>query len=201
VSRRGARREEAGGGSGLRLATEDDWLAGAAEASGPQRDYLTLVVGDEEYAIAIDRIREIIKVRPVTEVPHVPSFVIGIIAVRGTIVPVLDLRQRLRLATDGLSRTARFLIVAREEEVFGLLVDEVRQVVRLADAEIEPPPAMLSSGESDFIAGIGRPHGRMVILLALDHVLAFEMPHRAREKALSMAEARRLQGALFGDGR
>ena len=100
------------------------------EAVGPQRDYLTLVVGDEEYAIAIDRIREIIKVRPVTEVPHVPGFVVGIISVRGTIVPVLDLRQRLRLSTSGLSRAARFLIVAREDELFGLLVDEVRQVVR-----------------------------------------------------------------------
>jgi purine-binding chemotaxis protein CheW len=170
-----------------RFATEDVWARRGKAQSAPQRDFLTFLVGDEEYAVDIQRIREIIKVRTVTEVPHVPPFVWGVIAVRGRVVPVIDLRVRLRLASPGLSRTARFLIVEKgEDDLYGLLVDEVRQVVRLTDAEIEPTPAMFSGPEGDFIAGIGRTKSRMVILLQLDQVLAFEVtgrrPHEGQER-------------------
>ena len=179
MSRIGSGARGAGGGratsrAGYGFATEDSWLKQAG-ADAPQRDYLTFLVGTEEYAVEIDRIREIIKVRPITEVPHAPPFVIGVIAVRGVVLPVLDMHRRLRLPSDGLSRNARFLIVTRGEELFGLLVDEVNQVVRLIDSEIEPPPPTLAIGESDFLAGIGRSRGRLVILLNLDTVLRFEV--------------------------
>lgn len=169
--------------SGYRFATEDLWLRRAKAPIVPQRDFLAFLVGEEEYAVDILRIREIIKVRPITEVPHVPPFVIGVIAVRGVVVPLLDLHRRLRLPSSGLARSARFLIVeTAEEEMFGLLVDEVRQVVRLGEAEIEPPPPMFAGGEADFLAGIGRPKGRMVILLNLDQVLHFDLPQRRRRE-------------------
>ena len=144
--------QAAGSGSaglaGYRMATEELWLRQQPSASAPQHDYLSFLVGDEVYAVEIERIREIIKVRPVTEVPHAPPFVIGVIAVRGVVLPVLDLRLRLRLPSAGLGRSARFLVVRRDEELFGLLVDEVRQVVRLSEADIEPPPPMLAGSEA-----------------------------------------------------
>src|SRR5437762_3451804 len=151
--------------TGYRFATEDLWLRRQKTANVAQRDFLTFLVGDEQYGLDIQRIREIIKVRPVTEVPHAPPFVVGVIAVRGTVLPVLDLRLRLSLASSGLARSARFLIVEKEDELFGLLVDEVRQVVRIVESDIEPPPPMLGSAEADFLSGIGRSRGRMVILL------------------------------------
>ena len=177
----------AGGGGlrdpGYRMATEESWLRKAPEHTSPVRDYLAFGVGNEEYGVDIERLREIIKVRPVTEVPHAPTFVLGVIAVRGVVLPVIDMHRRLRLAADGMSRAARFLVVRRgEEELFGLLVDEVRQVVRLSDAEIEPPPPMLSGSEADFVSGIGRSRGRMVILLNLDQVLRFEIRRRGIER-------------------
>jgi purine-binding chemotaxis protein CheW len=164
-----------------RFATEEGWLHKSAVPEVPQRDYLTFLVGDEEYGIDIERIREIIKVRTITEVPHAPSFVLGVIAVRGSVLPVLDLHVRLRLPpATGMSRAARYLIVRRsEEDLFGLLVDEVRHVVRLGAPDIEPPPAVLSGSEAEFVSGIGRSRGRMVILLNLDPVLRFDVRRRA----------------------
>ncbi len=130
------------------------------------RDVLTFHVAEEEYGIGIEHIREIIKHRVVTEVPRVPSFVAGIIAVRGLVMPVLDLRQRLRMRTAGLSQKSRILIVSRpatgsdivseeERERFGLVVDRVSEVVRIQEVDIEPP-TVLSGKESEFVEGIGR---------------------------------------------
>jgi purine-binding chemotaxis protein CheW len=131
-----------------------------------QRDVLTFAIADEEYAIGIEHIREIIKYRPVTEVPRVPAFVAGIIAVRGLVMPVLDLRLRLRLRAVPLAQKARILVITRpstqgeilgdeERERFGLIVDRVNEVVRIQEQDIEPP-TVLSGHESDFIEGIGR---------------------------------------------
>jgi purine-binding chemotaxis protein CheW len=131
-----------------------------------QRDVLTFHVAEEEYGIGIEHIREIIKHRVVTEVPRVPGFVAGIIAVRGQVMPVIDLRQRLRMRSAGLSQKSRILIVSRpaasnevlseeERERFGLVVDRVNEVVRIHEVDIEPP-TVLSGKESDFVEGIGR---------------------------------------------
>jgi purine-binding chemotaxis protein CheW len=131
-----------------------------------QRDVLTFHIASEEYGIGIEHIREIIKYRPITEVPRVPGFVAGIIAVRGLVMPVLDMRVRLRLTSPQLSPKSRILVVSRpggsndiasdeERERFGLLVDRVNEVVRIYETDIEPP-TVLSGKESEFIEGIGR---------------------------------------------
>jgi purine-binding chemotaxis protein CheW len=175
----------------LQLATEEAWHRRSATTSAPQRDYLTVIVGGEEYGIDILRIREIIKERPPTEVPRAPAFVIGVVSVRGVVLPVIDLRVRLGLDKRGplpmpesvpVRSPARVLIVSREDESFGLRVDEVRQVVRLADDEVEPPPPMLGGAEADFVLGIGRTRSkRMVILLQLDAILRFEIVRKRGE--------------------
>src|SRR5262249_41252117 len=127
------------------------------------------------YALDILRIREIIRVGPLTEVPRAPSFVPGILSVRGTVIPVVDLRLRLRLAAAPLSKVARILIVTKEEDPYGLLVDEVRHVERLQPEDLEPPPSFIGGSLAEFLAGIGRPEGKMLILLNLDAVLSFQV--------------------------
>jgi len=164
------------------LATEESWHTRTAARALPARDFLAVTVGDEEYGIDILRIREIIKVRAGTEVPRAPRFVLGVISVRGVIVPVIDLRERLHLRADEAPRAPRILIVTRDEELLGLLVDSVRHVVRFTEESIEPPPPMLSGAEADFVSGIGRVYGRMVILLNLDAILRFEVSGRRRDE-------------------
>jgi purine-binding chemotaxis protein CheW len=165
-------------------------VAGAMPlAEGPARDssrgpgyelrVLSFMLGREEYAIDILRIREIIRLRLITDVPRAPPFVQGIISLRGTVIAVVDLRKRLRLPAPPPTKRARILIVHRDEELFGLLVDEVRNVVPLKGEEIEATPAVISSAQADFLSGIGRPSaslapgGSMMILVALDSVLSF----------------------------
>lgn len=141
-----------------------------------RHELLVFALGAEEYGCDILRIREIIKPRPITELPRAPAFVLGIVSLRGQVLPVLDLRVRLRLPPAPVTKDTRVLIVVREAEVFGLMVDRVRQVVRLRDEEIEATSGVLPAAEAEFIAGIGRPAGgRMLILLNLDAVVAFSV--------------------------
>ncbi len=140
------------------------------------REILAFQLAGEEHGIDILRLREIIRPRPVTEVPRAPASVLGIISVRGEIIPVVDLRRRLRKAPAAPGKEARVLIVdhpaGREGGTYGLLVDAVHQVVRLREEEIEAPPALLSADGGELIAGIARPRpDRLVILLDLDAVL------------------------------
>ncbi|MSP62073.1 MAG: purine-binding chemotaxis protein CheW [Myxococcales bacterium] len=164
------------------VATEEAWHRRTRAEPVPQREYLIFSVGGEDYGIDILRIREIIKVRPATEVPRVPSFIIGVVSVRGIVLPVIDLRLRLHHEPAPVGAAARYLIVARDDERFGLLVDRVRQVVRVGENEIEAPPPVLAGTETDFVAGIGRSEQRLVLLLDLDHILRFEVP-RARPRS------------------
>jgi purine-binding chemotaxis protein CheW len=164
----------------LSIATEEAWNRSSSARVAVEREYLAVVAGGEEFGVEIARIREIIKIRPPTEVPRAPGFIRGVISVRGVVMPVLDLAVRLRVAhspTDGPS--SRFLVVAREEELLALAVDQVRQVVRFGAEQIEPAPA-LAGLDGEFLAGIGRTGSRMVVLLHLDAVLSFEVAKRVR---------------------
>jgi purine-binding chemotaxis protein CheW len=148
-----------------------------------RRGVLTVVVGNEIYGVEILSIREIIKLREITEVPRAPRFLLGVVTVRGLVLPVVDLRVRLRLDAQALGRNARILVVMHKGERFGLLVDEVRGVVRFADDQIEPVPASLAPSEAPFLSGIGRYPDEdgaehLVILLSLDAVLGFEVGRR-----------------------
>jgi purine-binding chemotaxis protein CheW len=170
----------------MKLATEETYLR-ALEGPDrrPQRAILTFVAAGETYGIELLHIREIIKLGEVTEVPRAPDFLIGVMSVRGVIIPVIDLRRRLKLDDLPVTRAARILVVEHEGEPFGLLVDAVRGVVKFTEADIEPPPSTLAADDAKFLAGIGR-HGdgkreRMVILLQLATVLYFDVGRRRRE--------------------
>lgn len=136
-----------------------------ADESGNRAEYLAFLLGPESYGIEIGGIVEILKPLPITEVPRADPEIIGVMSVRGRLVTVLDLRRRLRLApTFTMDRKSRILLVDVGDEEIGLLVDEVLQVHRLSEAEIEPP-AVLGNEQAAHIVGIGRPQGGAVLML------------------------------------
>lgn len=135
------------------------------------RQYLAFNLGDEEYALDIKRISEIIKVREFTDVPRAPGFVLGIISLRGVVVPVFDLRCRLNLGMSEMLPTSRIVVCQLEDVSVGLLVDSINQVVKMFDDEVEPPPGVLSALDREMVGGLGRYQGRMIILLNIHSVL------------------------------
>jgi purine-binding chemotaxis protein CheW len=172
-------------GKELTLATEETFLRGLdAAPDRPRREILTMRVANELYGVDVPNVREIIKPRELTEVPRTPDFLLGIVSVRGVIVPCVDLRLRLKLEVKPATRDARIVIVDREGEPFGLYVDEVRSVLRIPLEDIEPPPSMLGSAEGHFLQAVGRYHDedggrdRVVILLELSSVLELGMRRR-----------------------
>ncbi len=146
-------------------------LTPAEIAGAEQEELLWFRVASERYAINIMEIKEIIKPREVTEVPRVPAFVAGVLSLRGIIIPVFDMRMRLGLSSSGATGKERIIVVKKEEDFCGMLVDEVVQVVKIAASSIEQPPAVLDGIDRDFVNGIGRFNGQMLILLDLHNIL------------------------------
>ena len=162
----------------VELATEESYLQGLRgedELLTESRQWLSFVLGSEEYALDIEDISEIIKPREVTDIPRVPDFILGVISLRGIIIPILDLKKRLRLGATELTPESRIIVCQHGEKVAGLLVDSLTQAVRIPVAHIEPPPAMLSGLDRELVAGVGRHQGRMMILLQLFNVLDAEL--------------------------
>jgi len=161
-----AGREAAGCGENLPLVPE-----GQAETEQETcQKFLCFKVSGEIYGVDIMDIKELIRPREVTEVPRAPSFVSGIISLRGVIIPIIDMLDRLGLARVAVTGRERVIVVRQDESFSGLLVDEIIQVVRIAKDDIEAAPTVLEGIDRDFVTGIGRADGRMIIILNLSNV-------------------------------
>lgn len=135
------------------------------------RQMLSFSLGSEEYALDIHDIREIIKPREITSIPRVPEFILGIISLRGIVIPIFDLRRRFKLGTSILSPSSRIIVCQRENKSAGLLVDSISQVMKIPCSSIEPPPPVLYGVERELLEGVGRYRERMLILLNMSCVL------------------------------
>lgn len=136
-----------------------------ADELGKRVEYLAFMLGPEAYGIPIGNIVEILKPLPITEVPRADPETVGVMSVRGRLVTVVDLKRRFRLArTFTMDKKSRILLVDVAGEQIGLLCDEVLQVFRLAETEIEPP-TVLGSEQPPYVVGVGRPAGNVVLLL------------------------------------
>ena len=148
------------------------------ESSGEQTQYLTFMLGSEVFAIGILSIKEIIDYGQLTEVPMTPACVRGVINLRGSVVPVMDMAVLFGKTAKAVTKRTCIVIVetqqAGEREDVGVVVDAVNAVLDIPAADVEPPPAFGANINSDFIQGLGKVDGKFVILLNADRVLAFE---------------------------
>ena len=143
-------------------------LARRAAGRGPVREFLTFALGADVFGVELARVKEILSPPPITPVPRAPSDVVGVCSVRGLLVTVVDLRVRLRLEKRPRTRRARILLaLGSSGEAVGLWVDEVRQVVRLSETDMELTSGGLGADVSDFVLGVGRPQGEFIVLLDL----------------------------------
>ena len=132
------------------------------------REFLAFTLDGDPYAIPVEWAREIVRLRAITPMPRVPPAIRGVISLRGEIVQVLDLSLRLGVQTREPTRTSRIIVLHGDHgSVTGLLVDSVREVVRVAEEAIQPPP----TGESDSVEALCRQDGEFISLLNMDRVL------------------------------
>jgi purine-binding chemotaxis protein CheW len=176
---------------------------GAAPAPGELAvvQLCTFRIGGEDYAVDIMRVREIIPPRPITPVPRAPSFLEGVIRLRGEVIPVLDVRKRLGVPPAADERRSRFLVANVAGRRIALVVDEVCEVVRLPRREIRVAPALGDEGAPRFFLGVcggdgaqpGRRGGagRLRLLLNVKALLDPSVPGEAEAARAQASEARR----------
>lgn len=128
-------------------------------------------LANEFYGIDIAVVESIIKMQAITQLPKTPAYIKGVTNLRGTVLPVIDLRIRFGLETQPDTKQTRVIIVTMGNIKVGVMVDGVSEVLRISDASIEPLPAMVNSVNADFLKGIVRLEDRLIILLEVEKVL------------------------------
>ncbi len=149
--------------------------AGTVNVSGgDERQLVVFQLAAELYGVEISRVHEIIRLQTVTKVPRAPVFVEGIINLRGKVIPVVDLRRRFGLSMSEHTRASRIVVVEIGDQVVGIIVDGVSEVLRVNTSTVEPPSPVVAGIESEYLEGIAKLPDRLVILLNLDRVFAKE---------------------------
>ena len=140
------------------------------------QQYLTFFLADEEYAVNIHEVKEIIEYTTVTKVPKVPQWIRGVINLRGNVVPVVDLAVRFGLHDRPVTKTTCIVIVEvkqdSERTVMGVIADAVNQVIDLAPKDIEVPPAFGTGVRLEYLFGMGKLGKKFVLILTIDTVLS-----------------------------
>jgi purine-binding chemotaxis protein CheW len=141
------------------------------EEVGLSRELLTFTLGEDLYAVPVEWVREIVRLRAITPMPRVPPQIRGVISLRGEIVQVLDLRRRLGLQDREPTRVNRIVVLHGDHgAVTGLLVDSVREVLRVPEEAIQPPPM----GESECVEALCRQDDGFISLVNPDRVLELD---------------------------
>jgi purine-binding chemotaxis protein CheW len=132
----------------------------------------TFKVGSEEYALDIMRIKEIINPLKITPVPKAPSFIEGVIELRGAILPIVDLRKRFDLPATQTTRSTKYIIVAIEGRIVGLVVDAVGEVLRISRGDLRPTPSLMEGDAAVYFLGVCHHDGRIIMVLDIDRILS-----------------------------
>ena len=128
-------------------------------------------IANEEFGIDIIKVQEIIRMVDITRVPNTPNYVIGVINLRGKVIPIIDMRRRLNLVETPYTKDTRIVVIEEDGKVVGFIVDSVSEVLRISKSITEPPPPMVAGISSDFINYIAKLEGRLLILIDLEKVL------------------------------
>jgi purine-binding chemotaxis protein CheW len=140
--------------------------------------YLTFTLDEEQYAVSVARVVEVLEYTAITKVPRTSEFMRGVINVRGSVIPVVDLRLKFGMSETERSIDTAIIVmqveIGSETVTLGTLADSVQEVVSLDDGQIEPPPQIGTKIDTKFIRGIGTQNDRFVIILEIDKVFTDE---------------------------
>jgi purine-binding chemotaxis protein CheW len=139
-------------------------------ADNPVVQLVGFRLDNEDYAIAITKIQEIILMKPITRIPQVPDFIEGLINLRGSVIPIVNLRKRFGLAARDVDGETRTIVVNIHDKTVGCIVDAVTQVMRINRDQIQPPPLSVLSVSHQYVAGLARLEDRLLIILDIERL-------------------------------
>jgi len=150
-------------------------MSGATQGAGAVHQYLSFFLGGEEYGADILSVQEIKGWDTITRVPYSPDYILGVINLRGSIVPVVDLRVRFALANAAFDAATVIIVVhvagTRGERVVGIVVDAVSDVYSVASESIRPPPDIMGSVDHMFVTGLADLDGKLLIILDIERLV------------------------------
>jgi len=167
--------------------------------TGDLKQYLTFRLNQEVFAVEVFRVREVLDVVNITRVPNAPSYMRGMINVRGSVVPVMDTRQKFGMGEVEATLDTRIIILEVKDLsgdiiVMGALADSVHEVTELNADDVESAPRLGTSWNTDFIAGIAKRNDQFIVILDIDYVFT-STELTALSDAHDSSEARQLKGA------
>ncbi|BBB93162.1 MAG TPA: chemotaxis protein CheW [Methylomusa anaerophila] len=128
-------------------------------------------LGREEYGIGILQVQEIKRMTDITRVPHTPEYIKGVMNLRGSVLPVIDLKKRLSLPPQDYTDDTRIIIVKVEDITVGMIVDAVSEVAAVDSDHIEPPQTVVGGIAADYLTGVGKAENRLLILLNVEAII------------------------------
>ncbi|MBX7167545.1 MAG: chemotaxis protein CheW [Pirellulales bacterium] len=128
-------------------------------------------LGQEEYGVEITKVQEIILMGEITRVPQTPPFIKGLINLRSTVIPIVDLRLRFGLSTEANTDETRIMVVNVAGKTIGIIVDAVSEVLRISKDQIAPPPPTVAGLGREYLTGLVKLESRLLIMLDIDQIL------------------------------
>lgn len=141
------------------------------EAAQKYQQYVGFILDEQEYAIPIEKIQEIVLYNGVTRLPQVPAFVEGVTNLRGNIIPILNLRIILGMQNREINQDTRVVVVHVQKKTVGLIVDSVTQVKKINPNEVQSPESAIAMGTSNHIAGLTKENDHLLILLDIEKMM------------------------------
>lgn len=149
-------------------------MADDKKHDGELLQLVTFSIDDEEFGVNILKVQEIIRTMEITKVPRAPTFVEGVINLRGMVIPIIDLRRRFSLAPKAHDKNTRIIDCEINNILVGFVVDAVSEVLRIPAKTVEAPPPVVSGIGADYISGVAQLQDRLLIMLDLDKLLSTE---------------------------
>jgi purine-binding chemotaxis protein CheW len=143
-------------------------------AEGSIIQLVSFVLEDVEYGVDILLVHEILRFPEITRLPNAPDFIKGVINLRGNVIPVVDVRKRFGFSQAKVTDLTRIIVIETNDKLTGLMVDNVHQVVRITQNNVDPPSELIEGVSEEYIWGIGRLKDRLIVILNLANILFLE---------------------------
>jgi purine-binding chemotaxis protein CheW len=163
-------------------------IPSAAEGNKNSSQFVSFQIADQEYAFRIEQIQEIVILDRVTKTPQVPDYCDGVSNLRGSIIPIINLRTLFGLEPKAADAETRTIVVKVSERTMGCTVDTVSQVIRIPEDSIQPAPEQVTAEGANYIVGFAKLEGRLVVVLDINELLDLENLNQIRQASTGREE-------------